>query len=59
MPAALHSADGNRICDQPRLGAGLDDEQAADFPQHLFHPQRLSRERASGGLEPFPRERKW
>jgi hypothetical protein len=33
MACPLHRADGDRIGDQPRLRAGLDCEEAADFLQ--------------------------
>jgi len=40
MMAALDRSDGDRIGDQPRFGAGFDDEQSADLTQHLFHPAK-------------------
>ena len=37
MPAAFDCTDGDGIDDQPRLGTGLDHEQAGDTLQHGNH----------------------
>ena len=50
LRVARHRADGERIDDQARLEAGLDDEQASDFLQHRPIP---SKRRASGANRGF------
>jgi len=37
MLPALNGANGNRVNDQPRFGARLDYEKAANLAEHLHH----------------------
>ncbi|HKX92194.1 MAG TPA: hypothetical protein VJM15_07200 [Sphingomicrobium sp.] len=53
MPAALDCAKRDRIDHDPRLEARLDDEQAAELPQHAKASQSLTQERLAGSFEPF------
>jgi len=52
MLAAFDRADGDRIGHQPRFRAGLDDEKATEFLQHVHS---LTRERLNRSFEPFSR----
>ena len=50
MMGPFNGADGNRVGDQPRFGAGLDREKSTDFAQHRHS---LTPERFERSFEPF------